>query len=302
MGVYVEILIRAPMEALWEHTQNPALHQRWDLRFTEIEYLPRARASEPQRFRYTTRLGFGLAVSGEGESVGERNLADGSRSSALKFGSRDRRALIEDGSGYWKYLPTSDGIRFLTWYDYQARYGRLGAAFDRLLFRPLIGWATAWSFDRLRLWLEAGVEPAQAWRQTLVHAVTRLGLALVFAYHGVVPKLLGPHPDELALLQDAGISGSQARSAAYLLGGVEVLLAVCLVLFWHRRWPSLVCLGVVILATLSVAWTSPRYLAAAFNPVSLNVAVGCLALIDQVVLRDLPSAGRCLRRPPAKGS
>ena len=33
MSIYVEILIRAPMEALWAHSQTPELHERWDLRF-----------------------------------------------------------------------------------------------------------------------------------------------------------------------------------------------------------------------------------------------------------------------------
>ena len=58
--VYVEILIRAPMEALWTYTQEPALHQRWDLRFSRIHHLARAGEREPQRFRYTTRIALGF--------------------------------------------------------------------------------------------------------------------------------------------------------------------------------------------------------------------------------------------------
>ena len=46
MSIYVEILVRAPMDALWAHTQTPALHERWDLRFSRIEYLPKAHESE----------------------------------------------------------------------------------------------------------------------------------------------------------------------------------------------------------------------------------------------------------------
>jgi hypothetical protein len=91
VGIFVEILVRAPMEQLWAHSQRPELHERWDLRFSQIEYLPKASAAEPQRFRYTTRIGLGLDVSGEGESVGETDLADGSRSSSLKFSSNDPR-------------------------------------------------------------------------------------------------------------------------------------------------------------------------------------------------------------------
>lgn len=111
--IYVEIRIRGNMDLLWERTQYPHLHRRWDLRFTEIEYLPRPDPAEPQRFLYTTRIGFGLRIEGRGESVGE-NLSDQSRTSSLRFWSDDSKSLITDGSGYWKYVPTDDGIRFFT--------------------------------------------------------------------------------------------------------------------------------------------------------------------------------------------
>jgi uncharacterized membrane protein YphA (DoxX/SURF4 family) len=297
MSIYVEILIRAPMEALWAHTQTPELHERWDLRFSRIDYLPRPSEIEPQRFRYATRIGFGLEVAGEGESLGERDLASGSRFSALKFSSADSRSIIREGAGYWKYTPTADGIIFLTWYDYRTRFGALGALLDRVGFQPLMGWATAWSFDRLRLWLEDGVDPTLAMRQALIHGVARLALALIFAYHGLVPKLLGPHRDEIAMLRDAGVAAGNTWAAVMLLGIAELLLALCLLIAWRRRWPSWLCLGVIAVATVGVAVNSPRYLGAAFNPVSLNLAVGCLAVIDLMVLRGLPSAARCRRRP-----
>src|SRR2546423_63377 len=106
--IYVETCIRATMEDLWRVTQTPALHARWDLRFTDIEYLPCPNSAEPQRFLYTTRIGFGLAVRGQGETVGNQEKPD-ERSSALRFCPADPKSLIRDGSGYWKYVRTSDG-------------------------------------------------------------------------------------------------------------------------------------------------------------------------------------------------
>jgi hypothetical protein len=47
MGIYVEIFIRGQLDDVWEKTQTPELHQRWDLRFTKIAYLP---LTQPQRF------------------------------------------------------------------------------------------------------------------------------------------------------------------------------------------------------------------------------------------------------------
>jgi hypothetical protein len=73
-GIYVEILINADVNEIWRRTQVPDLHEQWDLRFTKIEYLPRLSEAEPQRFLYSTRIGFGLKIKGEGESTGTREV------------------------------------------------------------------------------------------------------------------------------------------------------------------------------------------------------------------------------------
>ncbi|WP_079408047.1 hypothetical protein [Streptomyces sp. 3211] len=183
MGLYVETFIRAGMDELWERSQDPAQHQRWDLRFTSIGYLPRAEG-KPQRFRYATRVLPFLSVDGTGISAGERHRADGTRVSALRFASEHPLSLLAEGSGYWRYVPGPDGIRFLTGYDYRPRWGRFGALADRLVFRPLMGWATAWSFDRLRLWCERGTAPGRALARTIGESALRALLcaaALLYA-------------------------------------------------------------------------------------------------------------------------
>ncbi|MFI9582329.1 hypothetical protein ACIHCQ_10885 [Streptomyces sp. NPDC052236] len=176
MRLYIETRVRADLDALWTRTQEPAQHRRWDLRFTDIDYLPRAEG-EPQRFRYATRVLPFLAVSGTGVSAGERQRADGTRVSALRFASPHPLSLIEEGSGYWRYVPTADdGVRFITGYDYRARWGRCGTVADRFVFRPLMGWATAWSFDRLRLWCELGISPERSLAYALAELLVRIGL------------------------------------------------------------------------------------------------------------------------------
>lgn len=114
-------------------------------------------------------MGLGFEVAGEGESAGDRRAGEGSATSALRFWSDDPRALIREGSGYWRYVPIEDGVRFITRYDYETRWGDAGAAVDGG-FRPLLGWATAWSFDRLRLWLEHAITPEESLRRLLPRA------------------------------------------------------------------------------------------------------------------------------------
>ena len=295
-SIYVEILVQAPLDALWVKTQTPALHEQWDLRFSKIEYLARDTAAAPQRFRYATRIGFGLEVSGEGETTGRRSLPDGSATSALRFASGSPLSIIREGSGYWKYIPTADGIRFLTRYDYRTRFGKVGAIFDRMFFRPLLGWATAWSFDRLRMWIEAGVDPRATARLALVHAIARITLAAVFAYQGLVPKLILRHPDETALIAATGVPLHLNAPAMTALGVAELAVAAMLLFGWSRAWPAWLCLIAMPLA-LGAAAFSPESFGAAFNPFSLNVSVAALAMIDLVVVGSVPSARRCRRHP-----
>ncbi|MGZ3584386.1 MAG: DoxX-like family protein [Ktedonobacterales bacterium] len=295
MGIYVETFIHGSMEELWQRTQTPELHEQWDLRFSHITYLPRPDPAEPQRFLYETRIGFGLAIRGKGESVGDKAQA-GRRTSALTFWSDDPRSIIRKGSGYWQYVQHEQGVQFLTWYDYSTRFGLVGKVFDRAIFRPLMGWATAWSFDRLRLWIERGIDPATARRNASMHAVARIVLAFIWLYHGLVPKVLLTQHDEVVMLLAGGISPASAHLAVRVLGLAEVAFGVLLLVTWRQRWPFVATVVLMLLATAGVALTAPQYLGAAFNPVTLNVAVIALALIGVLASGGSPFASRCLRR------
>lgn len=212
--------MRAPIDEVWRRSQDPDDHSRWDLRFTRIEMLDPTptTASAPRHFRYAVG-----PVTGVGVTSADRGLTDGSATSALRFASDHRLSPIRSGSGYWRYLPacndTSAGTKFLTRYDYLPR----GPA-DRLV-RPLLGWATAWSFDRLRLWVDHGITPEQGRSRALLEIAARFligggGVILVLTAYGSV---LVP-----TVLLDPWV--------AQTLGAV--LLAAALVLPPHRLTPS----------------------------------------------------------------
>lgn len=298
-SIYVETRIRGSLDDLWRRTQCPELHERWDLRFTSITYLKRRDDAAPQRFRYATRVGFGVEIEGWGETVGER-LGDGERVSALRFGADDPRSLIRSGSGYWRYEQIEDGVRFLTAYDYEVRGGAIGRVVDRILFRPVLGWATAWSFDRLRLWIEAGMEPGRTARRAVIHGLSATVIAFVWMWEGIVPKLAGPHPDEIAMLLATGVPEAWTNPLAYVAGAVEVAFGLAFVPCAGRRWPWLLTILAMAGSATGVVLTSSHLAAAPFNPVTLNVSVAALAMVGLLALPDLPSARRCLRRAPRK--
>jgi hypothetical protein len=286
------------MDELWRLTQTPNLHVCWDLRFTDIEYLPRANETQAQQFLYATRIGFGLAIQGKGETVGQNDGANGERASALKFWSDDPKSLIREGAGYWGYVPSKDGVRFFTAYDYRVRLGAFGRVFDALVFRPLIGWATAWSFDRLRLWIEKGIDPAVSLQRSLLHVLARSTLAFVWLYQGAIPKLLHEHADELAMFQQGGISATTAPLVVQVIGWAEVIFGLVMLISFPQRWPFVVTIVLMIAATFSVAINAPQFLLAAFNPLTLNLLMIALAMVGVLTSQDLPSACHCLRKPP----
>ena len=120
---------------------------------------------------------------------------------------------------------------------------------------------------------------------------------MIFAYQGVVPKLIARHVDEIAMLGDAGVPGDATGVALNALGISELALAAALLLAWRKPWPALLCLVLMPLVTAAVWLRSPQFFEAAFNPLTLNVAVASLAAIDLLVLASVPSAARCLRSP-----
>ena len=127
--------------------------------------------------------------------------------------------------------------------------------------------------------------------------MARLALVSIFAYQGLVPKLVVGHSDEIAMLGDLGVSGTQGRFLLAALGVSELALAAVLLIGWCRRWPVWICLASMVLATVVVGVNSPRFFGSAFNAFSLNLAVAALAAVDLVVLAAVPSASRCLRSP-----
>jgi hypothetical protein len=285
------------MDDLWAATQDPARHQRWDVRFGTIDYLSPTEG-EPQRFVYATSVVPGVSIAGTGESLGDRDRADGSRWSGLRFWADDRRSLIEAGAGYWRYVPADDGIRFLTRYDYRPRWGSVGELLDRTLFRPLFGWATAWSFDRLRLWLEEGVAPERSRDQAIAHASAITGLAGVWLYQGLVPKLWKVDPDEIAIWRRLGMKAPGARRAVRAIGVVEILAGVAtIVARRHRRLFVATAAAMPVLAA-GAGGADRSSLTRAFNPVSLNWAVAALAAVAATTDQGLPSGRRPLRTAP----
>jgi hypothetical protein len=132
----------------------------------------------------------------------------------------------------------------------------------------------------LRSLARADADPVQ--RLTAVHAVARVTLAIVFLWHGLVPKLLYRHPDELALLRDSGLSASTAARMVMIVGVAEVVFGLALLAAWRVRALLLLAAGAMLAITPGILVGSPRFIPAAFTPVTLNLCVAALGIIGWI--------------------
>ncbi|MFJ7666342.1 DoxX-like family protein [Lysinibacillus sp. NPDC097195] len=310
--IYVEIDMQASIEDAWHYTQNPKLHEQWDLRFTSITYSEKKFADEPQRFTYETKVMPGLTVRGWGESKGEHLKKDGSKMSSLHFGTPQKISPIAEGKGYWKYIPHNQGLTFLTQYDYDVRYGKLGALLD-VVFRPLMGWATALSFDVLKRWLEKGENPFSQYRRFFLTILISVLFCFVWLYHGVVPKVMVQHPDEVMmvkhLLTNLSFATTTASEANFnqasvivkWIGLAEMIFAISFLLPRGKRLLFGLQILLFPILTLGAILADSNIATAPFNPITFNGALWILSIVGFQLSKDLPSAKSCKRKRGKKG-
>lgn len=115
--------------------------------------------------------------------------------------------------------------------------------------------------------------------------IARIALALVFIWHGLVPKILWLSPDELAMIQ-AHDFPLPAHWVARLAGVGEILLGL-LLMSSRWRWPVWLAAGLLFVLLLDVALFSPHLLLQAFNPVSTNLAALALCVVIHLAERPL---------------
>lgn len=150
----------------------------------------------------------------------------------------------------------------------------------------------------LRLWLEKGTPPEQARNQTIAHAAAVAGLAGVFAYQGLVPKVWKLDRGEVAIWQGLGLAPDHAKRVVRAVGAVEAGFAVATVAAANKRWPFVVAFAAMPTRAIGAAKADRSILTNAFNPASLGIAVAALAGVALATTDGRPSGRRPLRHAP----
>jgi uncharacterized membrane protein YphA (DoxX/SURF4 family) len=288
MKLTAETTIRDKDDKLWQLTQEPQNHARWDLRFTDISYLPKAEPDDVQRFAYVTKLAGRIKVEGWGETIAERE----DRGSRLRFGSDDWKSLIREGAGFWAYQKNPNGVNFRTEYEYQVRYGLVGRIVDSLLFRPLMQWATRWSFDRLRIWIEDGTTPELSQRLWLLKVSARVALGVVWILEGLLPKLLFVAPAELELVTRSGLVMVTPTFTLGLIGVAEIIGGVWLLSGKAERLAAMVAaLAMLVIVGIVIA-ADPLAVASPFGGIVKNLGLAVCSLVVLALADRTPNASR----------
>ncbi len=138
-------------------------------------------------------------------------------------------------------------------------------------------------------WLQTMTSDAFAAERPLQQALLlcRAAVAFVWFYHGLVPKLLGPAPDELLMDRAFGLTGNAAVHLAYAAGTCEIIFAVVVLRVRHREWPLWLTIAAMVGLLMFAAWSAPSLLSGAFNPVSTNVCVAALSGVALLLQRRL---------------
>ncbi|MGE3801851.1 MAG: DoxX-like family protein [Candidatus Kapaibacterium sp.] len=116
-------------------------------------------------------------------------------------------------------------------------------------------------------------------KKNRLYTLARATVAFVWLWHGLVPKLIVKHPDEVTPLFGMGIDPETAWTIVTFSGIGEILFALLILILWRARWPLWLTIIAMSGLLLGVFATAPESIGGAFNPVTLNLLVIGMAAI-----------------------
>ena len=112
-----------------------------------------------------------------------------------------------------------------------------------------------------------------------IYAISRVSLAMIWFYHGLIPKLLFASPQEVRMNNEL-IPFLSEKAALSITGGMEVLYALSLLVFYKSKVLLYPSMAFIVIATVSLFVKFPDLFQDAFNPFSINLAVIALSVIN----------------------
>ena len=116
-------------------------------------------------------------------------------------------------------------------------------------------------------------------RLSIIYAVTRIAVALIFFYHGLVPKILFADPTEVEMNRTL-MPWADERLALVGSGVAELIFSALLLVFFRTQWFNYLIMVFGTVALLTIVVVLPHIMTSAFNPFSTNVGLVTLAVVN----------------------
>lgn len=111
-----------------------------------------------------------------------------------------------------------------------------------------------------------------------INLISRYGLAFVFFYHGLVPKIIWYSSIERSLVMAHNINIS-APVISLIAGVMEILLAFAITFYSRSLIPVYIAAVLLVMLLFDVGLMMPELLIEAFNPVSMNISALVLCYV-----------------------
>lgn len=111
------------------------------------------------------------------------------------------------------------------------------------------------------------------------YALSRSAIALIWIYHGLIPKIIFQHSTELELVAKGPLVYSE-ETTIILAGVCEVLIGSCVLICWNQSWPIAVSLFGFSALLIGAVVVSPGLAIQAFNPITLTLSAIIFCLIQ----------------------
>jgi hypothetical protein len=154
-------------------------------------------------------------------------------------------------------------------------------------------WATAWSFDCLKNWIENGRHPKQAIKAQLTFLISCVVLSLIWIYQGLIPKLLFTNSGELEILKHAGWFEGHEKKVLTLIAWAEILLGF-IILIVHKKSIHIINILALLLLLGAALVSNTVIFTFPFNPFSLSISMIALSVIAIINFEGLPRASNCI--------
>lgn len=108
--------------------------------------------------------------------------------------------------------------------------------------------------------------------------MTQWGLAVLWIYQGLIPKILFPSVDELRIWQLQGFSEVAALWLMRSSGMAEIIFGGLFFICTQTKWLHVLNVAGIVVLSLLIVMLQPSYFIQAFNPFVMNLAMALLSI------------------------